>query len=83
MHSTLHSETLAKKGAEGRGHAGHTPGGQALGRGGGLEDSGEWRSHPFGEAPSRKPGAGIVITGNEVYHGRTIDAFAPVITEIL
>ncbi len=29
----------------------------------------------------KKPGAGIVITGNEVYHGRIKDAFAPVITE--
>ncbi|MFP5213552.1 MAG: molybdopterin-binding protein [Acidobacteriota bacterium] len=29
----------------------------------------------------RKPRAGIVITGNEVYHGRIKDAFAPVITE--
>ncbi|MDH4164260.1 MAG: molybdopterin-binding protein, partial [Nitrospirota bacterium] len=28
----------------------------------------------------RKPRAGIVITGNEVYHGRIKDAFAPVIT---
>jgi molybdenum cofactor synthesis domain-containing protein len=27
----------------------------------------------------RKPKAGIVITGNEVYHGRIRDAFAPVI----
>ncbi len=27
----------------------------------------------------RKPRAGIVITGNEVYHGRVEDAFAPVI----
>ena len=29
----------------------------------------------------RKPRAGIVITGNEVYHGRIKDAFAPVITK--
>ena len=29
----------------------------------------------------RKPKAGIVITGNEVYHGRIKDAFAPVITK--
>ena len=29
----------------------------------------------------RKPKAGIVITGNEVYYGRVKDAFAPVITE--
>jgi molybdenum cofactor synthesis domain-containing protein len=28
----------------------------------------------------RKPKAGIVITGNEVYYGRIKDAFAPVIT---
>ncbi len=28
----------------------------------------------------RKPKAGVVITGNEVYHGRITDAFAPVIT---
>ncbi len=28
----------------------------------------------------RKPKAGVVITGNEVYHGRIKDAFAPVIT---
>ncbi len=28
-----------------------------------------------------KPKAGIVITGNEVYHGRITDAFAPVITK--
>ena len=27
----------------------------------------------------RKPRAGVVITGNEVYHGRVKDAFAPVI----
>jgi hypothetical protein len=29
----------------------------------------------------RRPRAGIVITGNEVYHGRIKDAFAPVITK--
>jgi molybdenum cofactor synthesis domain-containing protein len=29
----------------------------------------------------RKPKAGIVITGNEVYHGRIKDAFAPIITK--
>ena len=29
----------------------------------------------------RRPRAGIVITGNEVYYGRVKDAFAPVITE--
>jgi probable molybdopterin binding protein len=28
----------------------------------------------------RKPKAGVVITGNEVYHGRVSDAFAPVIS---
>ena len=31
--------------------------------------------------PVRKPKAGIVITGNEVYHGKIKDAFEPVITE--
>ncbi len=31
----------------------------------------------------RKPKAGIVITGNEVYYGRIKDAFAPVITRKL
>jgi molybdenum cofactor synthesis domain-containing protein len=31
----------------------------------------------------RKPKAGIVITGNEVYHGRIKDAFAPVIIKKL
>jgi len=29
----------------------------------------------------RKPRAGVVITGNEVYHGRIKDVFAPIITE--
>ena len=29
----------------------------------------------------RKPKVGVVITGNEVYHGRVQDAFAPVITQ--
>lgn len=29
----------------------------------------------------RKPRAGVVITGNEVYHGRVKDAFAPIITK--
>lgn len=29
----------------------------------------------------RKPRAGVVITGNEVYHGRIKDAFAPIIAE--
>jgi molybdenum cofactor synthesis domain-containing protein len=29
----------------------------------------------------KKPKAGIVITGNEVYHGRIKDAFAPVISQ--
>ena len=29
----------------------------------------------------RKPKVGVVITGNEVYHGRIKDAFAPIITE--
>lgn len=29
----------------------------------------------------RRPKAGVVITGNEVYHGRIKDAFAPVITK--
>ena len=29
----------------------------------------------------RKPKAGVVITGNEVYHGKITDAFAPVITK--
>jgi molybdenum cofactor synthesis domain-containing protein len=29
----------------------------------------------------RKPKAGVVITGNEVYHGRIKDAFAPVIAK--
>jgi hypothetical protein len=33
--------------------------------------------------PLRKPRAGIVITGNEVYYGRIQDAFAPVIQEKL
>ncbi|HXY55818.1 MAG TPA: molybdopterin-binding protein [Nitrospirota bacterium] len=28
-----------------------------------------------------KPRAGVVITGNEVYHGRVKDAFAPIITK--
>lgn len=31
----------------------------------------------------RRPKAGVVITGNEVYHGRIKDAFAPVITKRL
>jgi molybdenum cofactor synthesis domain-containing protein len=31
--------------------------------------------------PVRKPRAGVVITGNEVYHGRIKDAFAPIITK--
>jgi molybdenum cofactor synthesis domain-containing protein len=31
----------------------------------------------------RMPKAGIVVTGNEVYHGRIKDAFAPVITKKL
>ena len=31
--------------------------------------------------PIRKPKAGIVITGNEVYHGKIKDAFEPVITK--
>jgi molybdenum cofactor synthesis domain-containing protein len=31
----------------------------------------------------KKPKAGVVITGNEVYHGRIKDAFAPVITKKL
>jgi molybdenum cofactor synthesis domain-containing protein len=30
--------------------------------------------------PMRKPKAGLVITGNEVYHGKIKDAFEPVIT---
>ena len=30
---------------------------------------------------TRKPKVGVVITGNEVYHGRIKDAFAPVITK--
>jgi molybdenum cofactor synthesis domain-containing protein len=29
----------------------------------------------------RKPKVGVVITGNEVYHGKIKDAFAPIITE--
>jgi molybdenum cofactor synthesis domain-containing protein len=29
----------------------------------------------------RRPRAGVVITGNEVYHGKIRDAFAPVITD--
>ena len=29
----------------------------------------------------RRPRAGVVITGNEVYHGRIKDAFAPIITK--
>jgi molybdenum cofactor synthesis domain-containing protein len=29
----------------------------------------------------RKPKAGVVITGNEVYHGRVRDAFGPIITK--
>ena len=29
----------------------------------------------------RKPRAGVVITGNEVYHGRIKDAFAPIIAK--
>ena len=29
----------------------------------------------------RKPKVGVVITGNEVYHGKIKDAFAPVITK--
>ena len=29
----------------------------------------------------RKPRAGVVITGNEVYYGKVKDAFAPIITE--
>jgi molybdenum cofactor synthesis domain-containing protein len=31
--------------------------------------------------PIRKPRTGVVITGNEVYHGRIRDAFAPIITK--
>ncbi|MCU0588461.1 MAG: molybdopterin-binding protein, partial [Syntrophobacteraceae bacterium] len=39
--------------------------------------------HILSVKPLRKPRAGIVITGNEVYYGRIQDAFAPVIQEKL
>ncbi|MCK9419505.1 MAG: molybdopterin-binding protein [Nitrospirae bacterium] len=49
------------------------------------------RRHPITPSPRltgvievkelRKPKVGVVITGNEVYHGRIKDAFAPVITK--
>lgn len=41
----------------------------------------ETTGHVLSVRAMRKPRAGIVITGNEIYHGRVRDAFAPVITE--
>ncbi|MDA8101009.1 MAG: molybdopterin-binding protein [Nitrospiraceae bacterium] len=39
------------------------------------------RSGVFEVKEIRKPRAGVVITGNEVYHGRIKDAFAPIIAK--
>jgi molybdenum cofactor synthesis domain-containing protein len=44
------------------------------------------KAHSFGEPvievkELRKPKTGVVITGNEVYHGRIKDAFAPIISK--
>jgi molybdenum cofactor synthesis domain-containing protein len=38
------------------------------------------RPHAVEIVPMRQPRAGIVITGNEVYHGRIADAFGPIMT---
>ena len=38
------------------------------------------RSHAIEVLPMRQPKAGIVITGNEVYHGRIADAFGPIMS---
>ncbi len=43
--------------------------------------SSQYRSGVIEVKKLRKPRAGIVITGNEVYHGRIKDAFAPVLTK--
>lgn len=43
--------------------------------------AGEWRTGILEVREMRRPKAGMVITGNEVYHGRIKDRFAPVIKE--
>jgi len=66
---------------------------QAKGQGSGVKGQGKNSRDPgpMPHAPSgggvisvkelRRPRAGIVITGNEVYHGRIKDAFAPIIAK--
>jgi hypothetical protein len=56
----------------------------AKGRAGGVEPLNPRTPEPFCSGiiqvkEMRKPKAGVVITGNEVYYGRIQDAFAPVI----
>jgi molybdenum cofactor synthesis domain-containing protein len=47
----------------------------------GQASSGARKSGVIEVREIRRPRAGVVITGNEVYHGRIEDAFAPVITK--
>lgn len=89
MCATLHDRTVVKKGQE-------IAGTRAIPlvakrdliqkavdiaqKGKGLGDRGQ-ESGIISVKEMRRPKAGIVITGNEVYNGRIKDAFAPVIAE--
>lgn len=82
MCSTLHSGTLVKKGQKVAG----TRAIPLVVKRSVVEEAvraAESVGHILSVKPLRKPRVGIVITGNEVYHGRIRDAFAPVITEKL
>jgi len=85
MCATLHTNTVVKKGREvagtraiplvvKRGLVEQAVRAAQKGQGSGAKGQGV-----IAVKELRKPKAGVVITGNEVYHGRIKDAFAPII----
>ena len=87
MCATLHTNTVVKKGQEvagtraiplvvKKGLIEKAVQAAQMGQGSGVGGQGV-----IAVKELRKPRAGVVITGNEVYHGRIKDAFAPIIAK--
>lgn len=97
MCATLHNNTLVKKGqvVAGTRAIPLVVKKEVVSQAVGVAESIKKKSHPLAKGgyedldgmgvirvkELRKPRAGVVITGNEVYHGRIKDAFAPIITK--